>query len=48
MWKALSTGAFLVTSVLAWPLKFLDRLLVNKPSAHRLAFGIYYTGRKRA
>ncbi len=45
--KALSTGAFLVASVLAWPLKFLDRFLVGKPSAHRLAFGIYYTGRKR-
>ncbi len=45
--KALSTAAFLAASIVAWPLKFLDRFLVNKPSAHRLAYGIYFTGRKR-
>lgn len=44
--KALSTGAFLVASIVAWPFKFLDRFLVGKRSAHRLAFGIYCTGRK--
>jgi SAM-dependent methyltransferase len=44
--KALSTLAFLFFSIVLWPLKFLDRLLVGKRSAHRLAFGIYCTARK--
>ena len=46
VFKALSTLAFLFFSIILWPLKFLDRLLVNKRSAHRLAFGIYCTARK--
>jgi hypothetical protein len=44
--KALSTLAFLFFSVVLWPLKVLDRLLIHKRSAHRLAFGIYCTARK--
>jgi SAM-dependent methyltransferase len=44
--KAVSTGVFLTCSVLFWPLKFLDSLLVNKRSAHRLAFGVFCTARK--
>ncbi len=46
--KALSNGAFLVMSVIGWPFKFLDHLLKNKKSAHRLAFGVYCTARKVA
>jgi SAM-dependent methyltransferase len=45
--KALSTGVFLALSIVLWPLKFLDAFLVGKKSAHRLAFGIYCTARKR-
>ncbi len=44
--RALSSAVFALLSVLLWPLKFLDRLLVSKRSAHRLAFGIYCTARK--
>jgi SAM-dependent methyltransferase len=44
--KALSTGVFLLASILLWPFKFLDKLLLHRPSAHRLAFGIYCTARK--
>lgn len=44
--KALSTLGFLCSSILLWPAKFLDRLLVHKRSAHRLAFGVYCTARK--
>ncbi len=44
--KALSSGVFLVSSLCCWPLKFLDRFLVGKASAHRLAFGVYCTARK--
>ena len=44
--KALSTGLFLLSSIVCWPLKFLDRLLLNKRSAHRLAYGVYCSSRK--
>ena len=44
--KILSTLAFLFFSIVLWPLKFLDRFLVGKRSAHRLAFGIYCTAKK--
>lgn len=33
-------------SVLCWPFKFLDRFLIGKRSAHRLAFGVYCTATK--
>lgn len=46
MHKLASNGAFLFASVVFWPLKFLDLWLVKKPSAHRLAFGVYCTARK--
>lgn len=44
--RGLSAAAFLAVSVATWPLKFLDRLLMNKKSAHRLAFGVYCTAAK--
>jgi SAM-dependent methyltransferase len=46
--KIVSTGAFAALSVLSWPFKFLDRFLIGKPSAHRLAFGVYCTATKVA
>lgn len=44
--KAVSTGVFFAFSVLLWPFKFLDSLLIHKRSAHRLAFGVFCTARK--
>lgn len=44
--KVASTLAFFAFSVLLWPAKFLDRFLIQKKSAHRLAFGVYCTARK--
>ena len=44
--RAISTGVFLASSIALYPLKFLDRLLLKKRSAHRLAFGVYCTSRK--
>lgn len=44
--KIASNGVFLAASTVFWPFKFLDRLLINKPSFHRLAFGVYCTARK--
>jgi SAM-dependent methyltransferase len=44
--KVLSNGAFAVASIVFWPFKFLDALLIRKPSAHRLAFGVYCTAEK--
>lgn len=44
--RAVSTGVFLAASTVLYPLKFLDRWLLRKRSAHRLAFGVYCTARK--
>jgi SAM-dependent methyltransferase len=44
--KVVSAGVFLACSVVFWPLKFLDSLLVRKRNAHRLAFGVFCTARK--
>jgi SAM-dependent methyltransferase len=44
--RAVSTGAFLAASTLLYPFKFLDRWLLRKRSAHRLAFGVYCTAQK--
>ena len=44
--RAVSTGAFLAASTLLYPFKFLDRWLLRKRSAHRLAFGVYCTARR--
>lgn len=44
--RGLSAAAFFAVSAATWPLKFLDRLLMNKKSAHRLAFGVYCTAAK--
>lgn len=46
--RAISTGVFLILSVLFYPFKYLDRLLLRKRSAHRLAFGVFCTARKPA
>ena len=45
--RVVSTGVFFASSVLLYPLKFLDALLRRKPNAQRLAFGVYCTARKR-
>ncbi len=44
--KLISNGLFFGASILLWPAKFLDRFLVSRKSAHRLAFGVYCTARK--
>lgn len=44
--RAVSTGVFLAASTILYPLKYLDRWLLRKRSAHRLAFGVYCTARK--
>ena len=44
--RAFSTLVFLLTSAVFWPLKYLDRFLIGRRSAHRLAFGVYCTSRK--
>jgi SAM-dependent methyltransferase len=41
--RALATLMFFAWSVCTYPLKFIDRWLVTRPTAHRLAFGIYCT-----
>ncbi|MFL6197039.1 MAG: methyltransferase domain-containing protein [Thermoanaerobaculia bacterium] len=44
--RAVSTGVFLLLSGLFYPFKFLDRWLIRKRTAHRLAFGVFCTARK--
>ncbi len=44
--KLVSNGLFLLATVCLWPAKFLDRFLVSRRSAHRLAFGIYCSARR--
>jgi SAM-dependent methyltransferase len=44
--RAMSTLVFLLASAALWPLKYLDRFLIGRKSAHRLAFGVYCTSRK--
>ena len=46
--RAVSTAVFFLLSALFFPFKFLDRLLLRKRSAHRLAFGVFCTARKAA
>ena len=38
--------AFHGFSFVAWPLRYLDRWLIRRPQAHRLAFGVYCTAAK--
>lgn len=45
--KTASFGCFALLSLVFWPLKFLDAVLIKKPGAHRLALGVYATARKR-
>jgi SAM-dependent methyltransferase len=44
--RAMSTFVFLLSSALLSPFKYLDRFLIRRRSAHRLAFGVYCTSRK--
>lgn len=44
--KALSFATFTLASILLWPFKFLDGLLVRKKGAHGLSMGVYFTGEK--
>ena len=44
--RTLSSAVFLASSTILWPAKFLDRFLVDRRGAHRLAFGVYCTARK--
>jgi len=44
--RAVSTGVYGLLSVLFYPFKFLDRWLLRKRSAHRLAFGVFCTASK--
>ena len=41
--RLLSNAAFAAIAVVGWPLRYLDRFLVGRRSAHRLAFGVYCT-----
>lgn len=44
--KLLGNAAFVGFTLVAWPLRYLDRWLINRPTAHRLAFGVYCTAVK--
>lgn len=44
--KALSFATFAGLSVVFWPLRFADKLLIKKRKAHVLSLGLYFTGRK--
>jgi SAM-dependent methyltransferase len=45
--RVVSTGVFLALSGLFYPFKYLDRWLIRKRSAHRLAFGVFCTASKK-
>jgi SAM-dependent methyltransferase len=44
--KALSFAAYAALATVLYPFKFLDWILIRKRNAHRLAMGVYYTGRR--
>jgi SAM-dependent methyltransferase len=44
--KIVSNAAFIAVACIGHPLKYLDTLLKNKKSAHKLAFGVYCTAKK--
>jgi SAM-dependent methyltransferase len=44
--KIISNLAFLIVACIGYPMKYLDIILKNKKSAHRLAFGVYCTATK--
>lgn len=44
--KIFSNLAFFSFSLIFWPLRYIDRWLIKKPDALRLAFGVYATARK--
>jgi SAM-dependent methyltransferase len=45
--KALSFACYSLLATIFYPFKFLDWILIKKKNAHRLAMGVYYTGRKQ-
>ena len=45
--KIIGNTAFVAFSLLAWPIRYLDRWLIKKPNSHRLAFGVYATATKK-
>jgi SAM-dependent methyltransferase len=44
--KVLSFGCYTLLATVLYPFKFLDWILIRKKNAHRLAMGVYYTGRR--
>lgn len=46
VFKTMSAAVFLVCSIVFFPFKYLDRCLVHRVGAQRLAFGVYCTARK--
>jgi SAM-dependent methyltransferase len=44
--KAASFAAYASLATLLYPFKFLDWILIKKKNAHRLAMGVYYTGKR--
>ena len=44
--KIFSNAAFAAVSVIGWPFKFLDYWIISRPTAHRLAFGVYCTAKR--
>lgn len=44
--KAASFACYACLATVLYPFKFLDWILIRKQNAHRLAMGVYYTGRR--
>lgn len=44
--RVMGNVAFHGFALVAWPLRYLDRWLIRRPNAHRLAFGVYCTAAK--
>jgi SAM-dependent methyltransferase len=45
--RILSNLFLAFVSLLLWPLKYLDYLLIKKPKSHRAASAVYFRGRKK-
>jgi len=44
--KAASFACYAFLATVLYPFKFLDWILIRKKNAHRLAMGVYFTGRR--
>lgn len=44
--RATSFACYSLLATVLYPFKFLDWILIRKKNAHRLAMGVYYTGRR--